>query len=61
MSKSLSQIGLPALGGAALALALGLSFANRNYGDSMIETLETQVEQAAASEAAAREQAMTVA
>ena len=59
MSKSLSQIGLPALGGAALALALGLSFANRNYGDSMIETLETQVEQAAASEAAAREQAMT--
>ena len=57
MSKSLSQIGLPALGGAALALALGLTFANRNYGESRIETLETRVEQAAASETSAREQA----
>lgn len=57
MSKSLSQIGLPAVGGAALALGLGLSFANQNYGESKIETLEAQVEQTAVQEAAARKKA----
>lgn len=57
MSKSLSEIGLPALGGAALALALGYGYANQDYGQSKIESLETRIEQVAAGEVSAREQA----
>lgn len=45
MSKSLSQIWLPALGGTALVVAGGLTLANINYGQNRIERLENRVTQ----------------
>lgn len=57
MSKSLSQIGLPALGLSALALAIAVTYANRNHGESRIESLETRISQVQAQESSANEQA----
>lgn len=57
MSKSLSHVFLPVIGGTALVLAGALVFANRNYGQSKIETLETRVGQIEAHAAAAQEKA----
>jgi len=45
MSKSLSQIFLPAFGGTALAVGLAYGFASRDYGANKIEALESRVEQ----------------
>ncbi|KAJ56689.1 MFS transporter [Actibacterium mucosum KCTC 23349] len=45
MSKPLSQIFLPAIGGTALMLAVAVVVAERNYGDNQIATLERQVVQ----------------
>ncbi|MEM8732367.1 MAG: c-type cytochrome [Pseudomonadota bacterium] len=45
MSKSLSHILVPALGGTALVLGLALMAANRDYGRDKIESLERRVEQ----------------
>lgn len=57
MSKSLSQIFLPAFGGTALALSVAVALANRNHGESRIETLERRIGQIEAYEASAREKA----
>lgn len=43
MSKSLSQIWLPALGGTALVVAGGVAVINNDYGQSRIERLENRV------------------
>ena len=61
MSKSLSQILLPVTGGIALALAGAITFANRDYGDSKIASLEGQVEAVSAQKATAAEAARTAA
>ncbi|MEO3415120.1 c-type cytochrome [Roseovarius sp. CAU 1744] len=45
MSKSLSQIFLPAAGGTALALAVAITAANRDYGQSKIDLLEDRIDQ----------------
>lgn len=45
MSKSLSQLGLPTIGLLALGVAIALAFANRNYGETKIFSLETQIDQ----------------
>lgn len=55
MSKSLSQIALPALGGAALVLAIGVALLNRDYGRDTIEILEERVERVETNENQARE------
>lgn len=57
MSKSLSHIYLPAFGGTALVLAIAVVVANRHYGQTAIETLETRLGQVEAHEASAREKA----
>ncbi len=57
MSKSLSQIGLPALGVSALGLALAVTYANRNHGEDRIEALEARLGQVEAHESSAKEQA----
>lgn len=57
MSKSLSQIGLPALGVSALALAVAVTFANRNHGEDKIEALEARLGQVEAHETSAKEKA----
>lgn len=57
MSKSLSHVFLPVFGGTALVLAAAVAFANRNYGESKIETLETRIGQVEAHAAAAQENA----
>lgn len=59
MSKSLSHVFLPVFGGTALVLAGALVFANRNFGQSKIETLETRIGQVEAHAAAAQEKAKT--
>jgi S-disulfanyl-L-cysteine oxidoreductase SoxD len=46
MSKSLSQIVLPVVGGTALALSVALVVANLDYGQNRIASLERSVEQA---------------
>lgn len=43
MSKSLSQIWLPALGGTALFVAGGIAVINQDYGQNRIERLENRV------------------
>ena len=43
MSKSLSGLVLPAAGATAIVLALGVVMANRDYGRSEIETLQSRV------------------
>ncbi|GAA6160625.1 hypothetical protein NBRC116589_27990 [Ruegeria sp. HU-ET01832] len=53
MSKSLSHVFLPVFGGTALVLAAALVFANRNYGQSKIDTLETRIGQVEAHAASA--------
>lgn len=55
MSKSLSQIALPALGGTALVLAIGVALLNRDYGRDSIDILEERVERVENSESQARE------
>ena len=57
MSKSLSHVFLPVFGGTALVLAAALVFANRNYGQSKIDSLETRIGQVEAHAAAAQENA----
>ncbi len=57
MSKSLSHVLLPVFGGTALVLAAALAFANRNYGQSKIDTLETRIGQVEAHAASALENA----
>ncbi len=59
MSKSLSQVFLPVFGGTALVLAVAVVVANRNYGQSQIETLETRIGQVEAHAATARDNAQT--
>ncbi|MEL7254948.1 MAG: c-type cytochrome [Pseudomonadota bacterium] len=53
MSKSLNTVYLPIFGGVAVMLSLALFIANRDYGQTRIESLETQV--ATTSERAAAE------
>lgn len=55
MSKSLSHIFLPALGASALALAVAVTFANRNHGEDKIEALEARLGQVEAHESSAKE------
>ena len=57
MSKSLSHIFLPAFGGTALAAALAVTLANRDYGQSSIEMLESRIDQVEAHAATARDKA----
>lgn len=57
MSKSLNQIGLPLVGGFALAIAIALTVANRNYGENKIQSLEKRMGQMEAQSSAASEQA----
>ncbi len=57
MSKPLSHVFLPVFGGIALVLAAALVFANRNYGQSKIDTLETRIGQVEAHAASALENA----
>ncbi|MBR9852618.1 MAG: c-type cytochrome [Rhodobacteraceae bacterium] len=57
MSKSLSQIFLPALGGAALTLSVAFVLANQNYGEEKIASLETRISQVEAQKATARDKA----
>ncbi|MDX1742896.1 MAG: c-type cytochrome [Ruegeria sp.] len=57
MSKSLSHVFLPVFGGTALVLAVAVAVANRNYGQSQIETLEARIGQVEAHAAAAQENA----
>ncbi|WP_281995316.1 c-type cytochrome [Ruegeria faecimaris] len=57
MLKSLSHVFLPVFGGTALVLAVAVSFANRNYGHSKIEILETRIGQVEAHAAVAQENA----
>lgn len=57
MSKSLSHIFLPALGASALALAVAVTFANRNHGEDKIEALEARLGQVEAHETSAKQQA----
>ncbi|WP_299472159.1 c-type cytochrome [uncultured Roseibium sp.] len=45
MSKSLNQVFLPVIGGTALALSAALLFANMDYGQKKIGSLEKRVEQ----------------
>ncbi|MET1412108.1 c-type cytochrome [Roseibium sp. HPY-6] len=45
MSKSLNQVFLPVIGGTALALSAALLFANMDYGQKRIGSLEKRVEQ----------------
>jgi S-disulfanyl-L-cysteine oxidoreductase SoxD len=65
MSKSLSQIVLPVVGGTALALSVALVVANLDYGRSKISSLEQRVErtslQAKAASKKASEEAAVVA
>ena len=53
MSKSLSHYFLPGVGVAALAIGLGVAFANRDYGRTTIDRLEGRVEQVEANASAA--------
>ena len=53
MSKSLSGIYLPVFGGIALVCSIAVAVANRGYGDSQIETLQTRLAQVEAQKAAA--------
>ncbi|SHE74943.1 sulfur dehydrogenase subunit SoxD [Ruegeria intermedia] len=53
MSKSLSGIYLPVFGGIALVCSVAVAVANRGYGDSQIETLQTRLAQVEAQKAAA--------
>lgn len=57
MSKSLSQILLPALGASALVIATGVTFLNRDFGRDKIEVLESRVERSQENEARALEEA----
>ncbi len=57
MSKSLSHVFLPVFGGTALVLTAAVAIANRNYGQSQIETLETRISQVEAHAATAQETA----
>ena len=57
MSKSLSQIFLPAAGGTALAAALAITIANRDYGNDKISSLEGRVAQVEANASAATQKA----
>lgn len=53
MSKSLSGIYLPVFGGIALVCSVAVAVANRGYGDSQIETLQTRLAQVEAQKASA--------
>lgn len=57
MSKSLSHIFLPAIGGTALAAALALTVANRQYGNDTIASLEGRVAEVQSNATAASEAA----
>jgi len=57
MSKSLSQIFLPAAGGTALAAALAITIANRDYGNDKIASLEGRVAQVEANASTAMQKA----
>ncbi len=57
MSKSLSTIFVPALGGAALVLGLAYGLSARSYGDSKIATLEGNLAQSETRENSARGEA----
>ncbi len=57
MSKSLSHVFLPVFGGTALVLAAAVAIANRNYGQSQIETLETRISQVEAHAVTAQDNA----
>ncbi|EEX08438.1 diheme Cytochrome c SoxD [Ruegeria lacuscaerulensis ITI-1157] len=53
MSKSLSGIYLPVFGGIALVCGVAIAVANRGYGNSQIETLQTRLAQVEAQKASA--------
>ena len=57
MSKSLSTIFVPALGGTALVLGLAYGLSARSYGDSKIATLEGNLAQSETRENSARGEA----
>lgn len=57
MSKSLNSIYLPVFGGIALMCSVALVVANRGYGNSQIETLETRISQVEAQKKSALDQA----